>query len=62
MRPHPETMSRSKPEFRDALSAEGLNRKPHPILSIKSGMDFPPETSTEYAIPKTKKAPGRQKP
>lgn len=55
-------MSRSKPEFRDELSAEGPNRKPRPILSIKSGMDFPPETLTEYAIPKTKKAPGRQKP
>lgn len=42
-------MSRSKPEFRDALSAEDPNRKPRPILSIKSGMNYPPETLTEYA-------------
>ena len=53
---------RAPPPFRDMLSAEGLNRKPRPILSIKSGTDFPPETLTEYAVSKTKKAPDRQKP
>lgn len=37
----PETATRFEPLFRDALSARGLKRKPHPAIRTKSGMRFP---------------------
>lgn len=48
---HPESTSHSKPKLRDTLSAEDLNRKPHPVLDCNSGTQFPLEVSTGNRIP-----------
>lgn len=49
--PHAETASRFGRRFWDALSATGLWRKLCPILSVYSGMQFPPGVSFGKRVP-----------
>lgn len=52
LRADPESASHSGTEFRDVVSAEGSKGKAHPILSAKSGTQFP------YAEALQTKGPG----